>query len=99
MVVLGNEQAVLPDVGSAEPVTAANEPDGSDLDLATLGADFSESQELDLKAISKRAAQIAEKKGDRTGPRADPMESQGGGGATADQLQGAALQDEGKRTQ
>jgi two-component system response regulator AtoC len=62
MVVLGNEQAVLPDVGSAEPVTAANEPDGSDLDLATLGADFSESQELDLKAISKRAAQIAEKK-------------------------------------
>ena len=34
----------------------------SSIDLAALGADFSSSDGLDLKAISKRAAQIAEKK-------------------------------------
>ena len=37
--------------------------DGEDfLDLASLGADFSDGPGMDLKAISKRAAQIAEKR-------------------------------------
>ena len=40
------------------PVSAERE----ELDLAALGADFSNGEELDLKAISKRASQIAEKK-------------------------------------
>ncbi len=63
MVVLGNEQTVLQEIGQREtsPVLVAADP-GDDLDLMALGADFSNGQELDLKAISKRAAQIAEKK-------------------------------------
>lgn len=60
MVVLGNEQAVLQEIAQREPARRTEEDE--DLDLAALGADFSNGQELDLKAISKRAAQIAEKK-------------------------------------
>ena len=44
-----------------EPVRAST-ADDDELDLAALGAGFSNGQELDLKAISKRASQIAEKK-------------------------------------
>lgn len=61
MVVLGNEQTVLHELTQPavqSPVSA----DQEELDLAALGADFSNGQELDLKAISKRASQIAEKK-------------------------------------
>jgi two-component system response regulator AtoC len=61
MVVLGSEQTVLQEINRSErpqPVEEANE----NLDVASLGADFSNGQELDLKAISKRASQIAEKK-------------------------------------
>jgi two-component system response regulator AtoC len=36
--------------------------ESGDLGLAALGADLQNGQDLDLKAISKRAAQIAEKK-------------------------------------
>ena len=61
MVVLGNEQTVLQEIAQREPM-ASVEPDDEALDLAALGADFSSGQELDLKAISKRASQIAEKK-------------------------------------
>ena len=66
MVVLGNEQAVLQEIAGREPLQyvdgiGANGAD-DDLDLAALGADFSNGGELDLKAISKRASQIAEKK-------------------------------------
>ena len=32
------------------------------MDLMALGADFSDGQSLDLKAISKRAAQVAEQR-------------------------------------
>ena len=61
MVVLGNEQAVLQEITQREPV-ATNEGDAEELDLAALGADFTNGRDLDLKAISKRASQIAEKK-------------------------------------
>jgi len=61
MVVLGNETAVLQELASnksrVEPEATA-----SFLDLDALGVDFSEGEEMDLKAISKRAAQIAEKR-------------------------------------
>ena len=61
MVVLGNESAVLQELAShkrpVEPEAAS-----SFLDLDALGVDFSEGEEMDLKAISKRAAQIAEKR-------------------------------------
>ena len=61
MVVLGNEQAVLQEITQREPV-ATNTGDAEELDLAALGADFTNGRDLDLKAISKRASQIAEKK-------------------------------------
>ncbi len=61
MVVLGNESAVLQEIAMRE-ASIEEESDGDGLDLAALGADFSTGQSLDLKAISKRAAQIAEKR-------------------------------------
>ena len=61
MVVLGSEQTVLQELSQSKPLNVTN-ADQEELDLATLGADFSNSQEFDLKAISKRASQIAEKK-------------------------------------
>jgi two-component system response regulator AtoC len=61
MVVLGNEQAVLKEISAQQPPAPADE-EGELVDLAALGADFSSGDGLDLKAISKRAAQIAEKK-------------------------------------
>jgi len=61
MVVLGSEQTVVQEIRKREaPAIALAEEE--ELDLAALGADFSSGRELDLKAISKRAAQIAEKK-------------------------------------
>lgn len=64
MVVLGNEDTVLQEIAQREPPGRAGAPGDheDDLDLAALGADFSNGKELDLKAISKRASQIAEKK-------------------------------------
>ncbi len=61
MVVLGNEQTVLQELTAPDP-TSVIAADEEELDLAALGADFANGQELDLKAISKRASQIAEKK-------------------------------------
>ena len=60
MVVLGNEQTVLKELTQREPVRASN-ADDDELDLAALGAGFSNGQKVDLKAISKRASRIAEK--------------------------------------
>jgi two-component system response regulator AtoC len=60
MVVLGSEQTVLQEIRQREAPREAMGDD--DLELAALGADFTSGQELDLKAISKRASQIAEKK-------------------------------------
>ncbi len=61
MVVLGNEQAVLQEISNREPPVEPDSADGM-FDLASLGADFTSGNGLDLKAISKRAAQIAEKR-------------------------------------
>jgi two-component system response regulator AtoC len=61
MVVLGNEQAVLEEIavrGSSGP-----EKEPTDLlEVELLGADFANGQAIDLKAISRRAAQVAEKR-------------------------------------
>jgi two-component system response regulator AtoC len=62
MVVLGNEQAVLEEIaqrGASQPV---REEGGDTSDLDALGVDFSDSEGIDLKAISRRAAQVAEKR-------------------------------------
>jgi len=61
MVVLGNEQAVLQEIGQ-RGLPAIQRGVEDDVDLAALGADLSAGRDLDLKAIAKRAAQIAEKK-------------------------------------
>jgi len=61
MVVLGSEQTVLQELSQSKPLRMI-EADQEELDLANLGANFSNGQDLDLKAISKRASQIAEKK-------------------------------------
>jgi len=61
MVVLGNEATVIQEIQN-QSAQAAVEAEDDDLDLARLGADLSAGEGLDLKAISKRAAQIAEKK-------------------------------------
>ncbi len=61
MVVLGSEQTVVQEIGQRE-LPSPPPPEEETLDLAALGADFSNGRDLDLKAISKRAAQIAEKK-------------------------------------
>ncbi len=61
MVVLGSEQSVVQEISQRKTPSTAK-ADDDELDLAALGADFSNGQDLDLKAISKRAAHIAEKK-------------------------------------
>jgi two-component system response regulator AtoC len=61
MVVLGNESMVLQEIAASEK-PAEKEESGGFLDLDALEVDFSEGEEMDLKAISKRAAQIAEKR-------------------------------------
>jgi two-component system response regulator AtoC len=63
MVVLGNEQAVLDEISlrGAEPeVAAAASPEL--LGLESIGADLAKGESIDLKAISRRAAQVAEKR-------------------------------------
>ena len=60
MVVLGNERSVLQEI-SLKEAPAPREPAGG-LDLEALGADLVNGTGIDLKAISKRAAQIAEKR-------------------------------------
>jgi two-component system response regulator AtoC len=62
VVVLGKEQAVVQEIESRGGDSPPESVEAENLDLAALGADFSEARDLDLKAISKRAAQIAEKK-------------------------------------
>jgi two-component system response regulator AtoC len=63
MVVLGNEKAVLQEISlreSSHPATPRGEE--APLDLDALGADFARGESIDLKAISRRAAQVAEKR-------------------------------------
>ncbi|MFP6605928.1 MAG: sigma-54 dependent transcriptional regulator [Myxococcota bacterium] len=61
MVVLGSEELVLQELAVSE-APAEEKSEGDALDFGALGADFSSAQSLDLKAISKRAAQTAEKR-------------------------------------
>ena len=62
MVVLGNEQAVLDEIsvraGADSKAAAASQA----LELDTLGADLANGEAIDLKAVSRRAAQVAEKR-------------------------------------
>jgi two-component system response regulator AtoC len=62
MVVLGSEQAVLEEIAVRGEPTKPDAPSDGLLDLEALGADFSTGDGIDLKAISRRAAQIAEKR-------------------------------------
>jgi DNA-binding NtrC family response regulator len=62
MVVLGNEQAVVDEISLNEERRRTGEQAKDSLDLQALGADFSDEQGIDLKAISRRAAQLAEKR-------------------------------------
>jgi two-component system response regulator AtoC len=62
MVVLGNEQAVIDEIEQLSKRTSNHEEAKDSLDLDALGADFSSSQGVDLKRISRRAAQLAEKR-------------------------------------
>ena len=63
IVVLGSEQTVLDEIHLREnPEQEAEDSHQESLDMAALGADLDGGNGIDLKAISKRAAQIAEKK-------------------------------------
>jgi two-component system response regulator AtoC len=63
IVVLGSEQTVLDEIRLREnPEEDAGDSSEESLDLSALGADLDRGNTIDLKAISKRAAQIAEKK-------------------------------------
>ena len=64
MVVLGSEGTVTQEIHLRDPAEDLEEAAPADglFDLDALGADFSDGEGIDLKAISKRAAQIAEKR-------------------------------------
>jgi len=62
MVVLGNEQAVIEEIADARSAVQPPEEPNESLDLDALGADFSNADGIDLKRISRRAAQHAEKR-------------------------------------
>jgi len=61
MVVPGNEHAVVEEIKLSGSRQQEREKASDSLDLGSLGADFSNEQGIDLKAISRRAAQLAEK--------------------------------------
>ncbi len=60
MVVLGGESVILQEL--AQRVQPEEEPQDEALDIESVGVDFSNGKSLDLKAISKRAARVAEKR-------------------------------------
>jgi len=62
MVVLGNEHAVVDEIEQLSKRIDSGEEVKDSLDLDALGADFSSEQGIDLKRISRRAAQLAEKR-------------------------------------
>jgi two-component system response regulator AtoC len=59
MIVLGNEVAVLQEITAREP---AGDAEGDSVDLGSLGVEVANGEAVDLKAISKRAARVAEKR-------------------------------------
>jgi two-component system response regulator AtoC len=62
MVVLGNEQAVLEEIAFREAPDSAGDEIRQFLDADGMEEDVSNGKGVDLKAISKRAAQLAEKR-------------------------------------
>jgi two-component system response regulator AtoC len=62
MVVLGNEQPVLEEIAVRGGDQTAEEESKDSLDLEALSADLSTGDGIDLKAVSRRAAQLAEKR-------------------------------------
>jgi two-component system response regulator AtoC len=62
MVVLGTETTVLEEIAHRTSLAPARAGAGGPLDLEALGVDLNDAKALDLKAIAKRAAQIAEKR-------------------------------------
>jgi two-component system response regulator AtoC len=62
MVVLGNEQTVLEEIAHRTSTADAGNGASGPLDLEALGVDLADGRGVDLKAIAKRAAQIAEKR-------------------------------------
>ena len=62
MVVLGNEATVLEEITHRMATAPAGPAGDLALDLEALGIDWDDAKSLDLKAIAKRAAQIAEKR-------------------------------------
>jgi two-component system response regulator AtoC len=62
MIVLGNEQTVVEEIAQRAAQEQKAEDAGEVLDLDALGMDVSGASAIDLKAIAKRAAQIAEKR-------------------------------------
>jgi two-component system response regulator AtoC len=61
MIVLGNEQAVLQEIALRGVPHNAREDPVEFLDLGALGSDLADGRGVDLKAISKQAARVAEK--------------------------------------
>ncbi len=61
MVVLGSDQSVAQEL-AARVGTRRDEAGGGPFDLAALGVDFNNGNGVDLKAVSKRASQMAEKR-------------------------------------
>jgi len=62
MVVLENEQTVLEDIAVRDAARGNGSGDADLLDLEGVDADLADGRGIDLKAISKRAAQLAEKR-------------------------------------
>jgi two-component system response regulator AtoC len=62
MVVLGTEQTVLEEIAQRGSAEGREEEPTDGLDLGALGVDFANGESIDLKAISRRAAQVAEKR-------------------------------------
>jgi two-component system, NtrC family, response regulator AtoC len=62
MIVLGNEEAVLAELARREPPRESAGENGGLLDLDMLGIDLSDDGGVDLKALSKKASQVAEKR-------------------------------------
>ncbi len=62
MVVLGNESGLLEEITGRERMVHPSGKKDSAFDLGALGVDFSNGDGFNLKAISRRASQLAEKK-------------------------------------
>jgi two-component system response regulator AtoC len=62
MVVLGNERAVLQEIAHKGAESPPEAEGAAVIDMEALGAELTNGKGIDLKAISKRAAQVAEKR-------------------------------------